>query len=276
MKQMAMQWLLRWPTSLWSNRELVWQLTKREIQGRYRGSMLGWGWSLVTPLMMLGVYTFVFAQVFQARWPESAGQGPFAFALNLFAGLIVFGIFAETSNQAPSLIVNNQNLVTKVIFPLEVLSAVSVASALFHALTSLGILVLFQVFSGGIHAVPATLLWLPLIWAPLIMGSLAISWILSSLGVYLRDLGQVTGVAVNLLMFLSAVFYPVTALPQQIRPILEINPLITIIQQTRRAAIEGQSPSTHYLIIGFIGGYLACCLAARGFQKASRGFADVL
>jgi lipopolysaccharide transport system permease protein len=267
---------LQWPKPLWRNRGLLWQLSQREVQGRYRGSMLGWGWSLVTPLLMLAVYTFVFAHVFQARWPETASQGPLGFAINLFAGLIVFGIFSETANQAPALILDNANLVTKVIFPLEILPGVVVASALFHGCTSLGVLILFQLISGGLSTIPATIIWLPVVWIPLTMGCLAVGWSLSALGVYLRDLGQVTGVAVNLLMFLSAVFYPVSALPQQWRPLIELNPLITIIQQTRHVAIEGQAPSMVYLIVGTLLGYLACCLSLRGFQKASRGFADVL
>lgn len=267
---------LQWPRPLWRNRSLLWQLSQREVQGRYRGSMLGWGWSLVTPLMMLAVYTFVFAEIFQARWPETANSGPLAFAINLFAGLIVFGIFSETANQAPSLILDNSNLVTKVIFPLEILPGVAVSSALFHGCTSLGVLIVFQLISGGITAVPATILWLPLVWIPLITCCLALGWVLSALGVYLRDLGQITGVAVNLLMFMSAVFYPVSALPQQWRPLLQLNPLMTIIQQTRRVAIEGQAPSAAYLIIGTLAGYLACCFSLRGFRKASRGFADVL
>lgn len=267
---------LQWPKPLWQNKGLLWQLSQREVQGRYRGSMLGWGWSLATPLMMLAVYTFVFAQIFQARWPETANTGPLAFAINLFAGLIVFGIFAETANQAPCLILDNANLVTKVIFPLEILPGVLVSSALFHGCTSLGVLILFQLISGGITAVPPTIAWLPLVWIPLVTGCLAVGWVLSALGVYLRDLGQITGVAVNLLMFMSAVFYPVSALPAQWRPLLELNPLITVIQQTRRVAIEGQPPSAVYLIIGSLIGYLACSISLRAFRKASRGFADVL
>lgn len=265
-----------WPKPLWRNRGLLWQLSQREVQARYRGSVLGWGWSLVTPLLMLAVYTFVFAQVFQSRWPTSGDTGNLGFAINLFAGLIVFSIFSETANQSPGLILANSNLVTKVIFPLEILSGVVTASALFHGITSLGVLIAFQLISGGLSAVPMTILWLPLVWIPLVTGCLSVGWLLSALGVYLRDLGQITGVAVNLMMFMSAVFYPVSALPEQWRPLLELNPMITIIQQTRLVAIEGQAPSAAYLVIGTLIGYLACCISLSGFRKASRGFADVL
>lgn len=277
--------LLSFPQALWRQRELWWQLSLREVQGRYRGSLLGWGWSLVTPLLMLAVYTFVFSQVFQARWGDLQQSGPLVFAINLFAGLIVFNMFAETANQSPGLILGNANLATKVIFPLEILPAVTVAAAVFHALTSLVVLVGFQVTKGllsagasnvnglGIHP---TLLWLPLIWLPLVCGCLALGWLLSSLGVFLRDLGQVIGVFVNLLMFLSAVFYPLSSLPPQWQPLLQLNPLVLVIEQTRRVAVNGQLPSLSYLLWGGLIGVLACEISFRSFQKARRGFADVL
>ena len=277
--------LLRFPQALWRQRELWWQLSQREVQGRYRGSMLGWGWSLITPLLMLAVYTFVFSQIFRARWGDLQQSGPLVFAINLFAGLIVFNLFAETAIQGPGLILSNANLVTKVIFPLEILPAVTVAAALFHALTSLVVLVGFQVTNGligtgaasaiglGIHP---TMLWLPLVWLPLVSGCLALGWLLAALGVFLRDLGQVIGVFVNLLMFLSAVFYPLSSLPPQWQPLLQLNPLVLVIEQTRRVAVNGQLTSLSYLLWGGLIGLLACELSFRSFQKARRGFADVL
>jgi lipopolysaccharide transport system permease protein len=260
--------------ALWRQRELAWRLTQREVQGRYRGSLLGWGWSFLTPLLMLAVYTFVFSEVFQARWGDLEQAGPLGFAINLFAGLIVFNLFSESVNRAPGLIVENPNLVTKVIFPLEILAAVSVATACFHALTSLVVLALFELLAQG--AVPATVLWLPLVWLPLVSGCLALSWLLSALGVYVRDLGQVLGTVVSMLMFLSAVFYPLSALPERWQPLLRLNPLVMVIEQTRRVAIGGLPPSALYVIAGSLLGLGACELAYRLFEKARRGFADVL
>jgi lipopolysaccharide transport system permease protein len=275
---------LRFHQALWRQRELWWQLSQREVQGRYRGSVLGWGWSLITPLLMLAVYTFVFSQVFQARWSDLQQSGPLVFAINLFTGLIVFNLFSETANQSPSLILGNANLVTKVIFPLEILPAVTVAAALFHALTSLLVLLGFQVLNGllshgwllGQLGIQPTLLWLPLVWFPLLCGCLAMGWLLAALGVYLRDLGQVIGVAVNLLLFLSAVFYPLSALPERWQPLLKLNPLVVVIEQTRRIAVMGTSASWAYVLGGSLLGLLACELSYRAFQKARRGFADVL
>lgn len=276
---------LRFPAALWRQRELWRQLSLREVQGRYRGSMLGWGWTLITPLLTLAVYTFVFSQVFQARWGDLQQSGPLVFAINLFAGLIVFNMFSETASQAPGLIIGNANLVTKVIFPLEILPAVTVAAALFHAVTSLVVLLGFQLLNGllasspvGLDslAIPTSLLWLPLVWLPMASGCLALGWFLSALGVYLRDLGQVIGVVINLLMFLSAVFYPLSALPSQWQPLLQLNPLVLVIEQTRRVAVNGQAPSLSYLAWGSLLGLLVCEFAFRSFQKARGGFADVL
>lgn len=265
---------LRFPAALWRQRELWWRLTEREIAGRYRGSILGWSWTFLTPLLMLAVYTFVFSEVFQSRWGTLDDAGPLGFAINLFAGLIVFTIFAETANKAPTLIVENSNLATKVIFPLEILNAASVAAACFHALTSLAVLILFCLMANG--GVPLTMLWIPLVWLPIALGSLGMGWLLSALGVFLRDLGQVVAVLTNLLMFMSTVFYPLSALPRPWQPLLKLNPLVLVIEQTRQVAIAGQPPSALYLCAGIPMVVIACEICYRLFQKASRGFADVL
>lgn len=264
----------RFPLALWKHRELWWRLTEREILGRYRGSLLGIGWSFINPLAMLAVYTFVFSQVFKARWGGLEQAGPLGFAVNLFAGLIVFNLFSECVSRAPGLVLANPNYVKKVIFPLEVLGSVAVGSASFHAVTSLIILIVFELIA--FRQLHITLLWLPVIWMPLLLVSLACTWILSSAGVFLRDIGQLVGVGLNMLMFLSPIFFPVTALPARWQPLLGLNPLAQVIEQTRRVAIQGLAPKTGYLIVGIIFGILACELSLRMFQKSKSAFADVI
>jgi lipopolysaccharide transport system permease protein len=261
-------------SSLLEHRELLWRLSDRDVRGRYRGSVLGWGWTLITPLMMLAVYTFVFSTVFKARWSGLEQAGSIGFAINLFAGLIVFNVFAECATQAPTLILSNANYVTKVIFPLEILGGVSVATALFHACTSTVVLLAFELIAT--HTVPLTLLWLPFIWLPLALGCLALSWLLSALGVFLRDLGQVMGVAVSMLMFLSTVFYPLSALPPRWQPVLGLNPLVHVIDQTRRVLVQSQAPSLRYIVVGTLLMLALAELSYRLFCRARRGFADVL
>ena len=265
---------LSFPTKCWRNRELWWRLTEREILGRYRGSVLGIAWSFITPLAMLAVYTFVFSQVFKARWGGLEQSGPIGFAVNLFAGLIVFSLFSECATRAPTIIVSNPNYVKKVVFPLEILSCVSIGNACFHALTSLCILIIFELIA--FQTVPLTILWLPLVWIPLILGTLSCSWILSAAGVFLRDIGQLIGVCINMLKFLSPIFFPLSALPERWQPLLRINPLAQVIEQTRRVAVQGINPELSYLIIGTITTLLICEISFRCFQKSKRAFADVL
>jgi len=266
--------ILRFPRSLWLHRELFLRLTEREVLGRYRGSFLGIGWSFVTPMAMLAVYTFIFSQVFKARWVGLGDSGPLEFAVNLFAGLIVFNLFSECVSRAPGLILANPNYVKKVIFPLELLGCVAVGSAGFHAFTSLAILVLFELLAfKGLHI---SFIWLPLVWLPLFLGSLSFTWLLSAAGVFLRDISQVIGVGLNMLMFLSPIFFPISGLPKQWQPLLNINPLAQVIEQTRKVTVQGVGPSPTYLIIGIASSLVACEVTFRIFQKSKRAFADVI
>lgn len=259
--------------SLWRNRALVVALTKREIVGRYRGSFLGIFWSFFHPLFMLAVYTFVFSVVFKARWGEGAGTKT-EFALVLFAGLIVFNLFAECFSRAPSLILSNVNYVKKVVFPLEILPWVALCAALFHTVISLFVWIgAYFLLYGLPHF---TLVYLPLILLPLIFLIMGVSWALASLGVYLRDVSQIVGLLTTVLMFLSPIFYPITALPEAYRHILWFNPLMPAIEQTRAVLFWGNSPDW-----GVLGGYcvITLSLAWLGFvwfQKTRKGFADVL
>ena len=262
------------PAYFWRHRELWLRLTEREVVGRYRGSILGNAWMFITPLAMLGVYTFIFSQVFKARWGDLEQAGPLGFAINLFAGLIVFNIFSECAIRAPSLIVNNPNYVKKVVFPLEISSCVSVGSACFHAFTSLSILLAFELIA--FQFIPTTILWLPLVWLPLILGCLACSWILSAAGVFLRDVSQVIAVGINMLMFLSPIFFPLSALPERWQPLLRANPLAQVIEQTRKVAVQGVNPDFGYLIAGTLMTLLSCELCFRIFGKSKGAFADVL
>lgn len=259
--------------SLWRNRELIHASTKREVLGRYRGSALGLLWSFFNPLFMLAVYTIVFSVVFKARW-NAGGDSKTEFALVLFAGLIVFNLFAECINRAPGLILGNPNYVKKVVFPLEILPVVTLLSALFHGLISLGVwLLAYLVFFGLPHH---TALYLPLVILPFFLFTMGLSWALSSLGVFLRDVSQFIGVITTVLMFLSPIFYPATALPEDYRNLLYLNPLTPVIEQTREVLFWGRSPDFTMLGIHWLASVLIAWLGFAWFQKTRKGFADVL
>lgn len=259
--------------SLWRNRELIKASAKREVLGRYRGSFLGLLWSFFNPLFMLAVYTFVFSVIFQARWGGGSGSKT-EFALVLFAGLLVFNLFAECINRAPGLILSNTNYVKKVVFPLEILPLVGLLAALFHTLISLGVWVIaYTLFFGIPHL---TVFYLPLVLVPFCLFLMGLSWALASLGVFLRDVSQFIGLLTTALMFLSPVFYPVTAFPEDYRYILYLNPLTTVVEQTRDVLFWGKMPDFLMLAIYWVVTLGIAWLGFAWFQKTRKGFSDVL
>jgi lipopolysaccharide transport system permease protein len=222
---------------------------------------------------MLAVYTFVFSVVFKARW-GGGGDSKTEFAVVLFAGMIVYALFAECINRAPNLIVSNANYVKKVVFPLEILPWVALGSALFHTIVSLSVwLVFYLAINASLHW---TVLLLPLVLLPLIMFTMGICWFLASLGVYLRDVAQTVGIFTTILMFLSPVFFPVASLPLAFRPFIYANPLTFVIEQTRDVLIWGKLPDWSMLATSMIASALVACIGFAWFQKTRRGFADVL
>lgn len=259
--------------SLWRNRSLIVASVKREVLGRYRGSAIGILWAFFTPLFMLSVYTVVFSVVFQARWGGGTGSKT-EFALVLFAGLMMFTLFAECINRAPSLILSNVNYVKKVVFPLEILPVVALLSAMFHMLISLGVWFLaYGLFFGVPHAKG---LLLPLIVMPFVMFIMGLGWALASLGVYLRDVSQIIGVITSVLMFLSPIFYPVSALPESYQHLLYLNPLTLVVEMTRDVLFWGKTPDLVALCIYWLVTAVIAWLGFAWFQKTRKGFADVL
>lgn len=259
--------------SLWRNRSLINASAKREVLSRYRGSVLGLMWSFFNPLLMLGVYTFVFSEIFNARW-SAASESKTEFALVLFAGLVVFNMFAECINRAPYFVLANPNYVKKVIFPLEILPLVALLSAIYHAVISFAIWVVAYLFLFGIP--PVTILLLPLVILPFALFIMGLSWILASLGVFLRDVSQFIGMVVTTLMFLSPIFYPFSALPESYRRLLMLNPLTPVIEMTRDVLYWGKVPDTSMLIIYWLTAFVIAWLGFAWFQKTRKGFADVL
>ena len=260
--------------SLWRHRELILQMARREVIGRYRGSIMGLAWSFFNPVMMLVVYTFVFSVVFKARWGAGADESKTGFAIVLFVGMIVYGLFAEMVNRAPLLILSNVNYVKKVIFPLEILPVVSMGAALFHTFISLGVLLAAILLINGSMA--WTAIFFPLVILPLLIATLGIAWFLASLGVFVRDVGQTVIIFTTALMFISPVFYPVSALPEKFQAWLMLNPLTFVIEQSRAVMIIGKLPDWSGLGIYSLISLFVAWAGFWWFQKTRKGFADVL
>lgn len=256
-----------------SHRELILVMTKREVIGRYRGSMMGILWSFFNPVVMLAIYTFVFSVVFRARW-GGGSESKTEFAIVLFAGMIVYTLFAECVNRAPSLIIANANYVKKVVFPLEILPWVALGSTLFHMAISLLVwMIFYATVNASLHW---TALLLPLVLLPLVLFTMGVSWFLASLGVYLRDVAQTVGMFTTIMMFLSPVFFPVTALPENYRIFMYANPLTFVIEQARDVLIWGRLPDWSMFGIYTALAALVCWLGFAWFQKTRKGFSDVL
>lgn len=261
--------------SLWRNRALILQLTRRDVIGRYQGSAMGLAWSFFNPVLMLLVYTFVFSEIFKSRWGGIGGNdSKTLFALVLFVGMIVLSLFSEVLNRAPGLILSNVNYVKKVVFPLEIMPVVTMAATLFHGMVSLAVLLAaFALFNGYINW---TAVFLPLVLLPLVVLTTGLAWILASLGVFLRDVGQTIVIVTTLLMFLSPVFYPITAVPVDFRAIIMANPLTFIIEQARDVLIWGHQPDWLGLGIYMLAASVVAWAGFAWFQKTRKGFADVL
>lgn len=260
--------------SLLSHRSLIKTLAWRDIVGRYRGSWLGIGWSLLHPLAMLALYSFVFGTVFKSRWSQVGNETEPHFALALFAGLLIFNLFGECLNRAPNLIVGNANYVKKIVFPLEIMPWVVLLSSMFNVLISLIVLCVGHLVVGD--SIPWTIVLLPLMMIPLSLFILGSAWFVSALGVYVRDIGQLTGVVVTMLLFLSAVFFPLSALPPKYSSIMELNPLVPIIEGSRSILVFGVIPKLLPLVKTTLLGIFVAYLGFVWFQKSRKGFADVL
>lgn len=260
--------------NLWRQRGLILQMTKRDVMSRYKGSALGVMWSLFNPLILLVIYTFVFSVIFKARWGGDLPESKFHFAILLFVGMIVHGLFAETLNRAPGLILGNVSYVKKIVFPLEILPVVAIGAALFHALVSL--LVLLVAFVLLNNYLQWTVVFLPLVLIPLVVLTLGLAWGLASLGVFLRDVAQPIGLIMTVLLFASPVFYPLTSLPDYIRPWLMLNPLTFVIEQARAVLIFGQLPNWTGLAIYSVASVIIAWTGYAWFQKTRKGFANVL
>jgi lipopolysaccharide transport system permease protein len=265
---------------LWSNRHLTWQLAVRDVRTRFKGSRLGLVWSIINPLVLLAVYTFVFVFIFKQRWNQTVdpAKADFAskaeFALAIFSGLIVFNVFSESVNRATQVVIANVSYVKKVVFPVQVLPVSLVISSLFFALISTGILLVgVGVF---LRTVSWTLFCFPLVLLPMILLSLGFGWFVASLGVYLRDVGQIVMLVFQILFFMTPICYRIEWLPKSLQPVMRLNPLATIVDFARRTLMWSQWPDWLWLGGVLLASLIVAQLGYAWFMKTKRGFADVV
>lgn len=271
-----MKYLILFPLrivgDLWAKRELIAHFTWREFVGKYRGAHLGLALSFVSPLFLLGIYTVVFGSLYRSSRTDTEGAG--SFAITLFSALIFYNFMSDGVGRASQLLVENPNYITKVVFPVEILAVSLVGSSLLHFCVNVLILI------GGILVSPMpwhwTLLLFPLVIFPLFLISLGVSWFLAAVGVYFRDVAAFVPPLMMALLFVSAIFYPVSSIPAAFQPWLLLNPMACFSEMGRAIFTKGEIPSMgmwgYCLGIGifcFFGGYAV-------FHRLKRGFSDAL
>ena len=257
---------------LWRHYDLILQLIKRDILTKYRGSFAGLLWVVIAPLLMLSLYTLVFSVFMKVKWPGVTNN--LMYSLIIYVGLIVLNFFSECVNRAPGIIVSNANFVKKVVFPLEIYPWVIVGSAFFQAIINTSILAVFcLIILGKIHI---TILLLPFLFLPLTLITLGFSWFLSSAGVFVRDITHLMVFIMQIIMYLSPVFYSISMLPEMYQKVLFFNPLTFVIEEARKLVIFGNQPQWGTVGVFFIISVSIAYLGFLWFQKTRDGFADVL
>ncbi len=259
---------------LWAHRGLISKLSRKAIIVRYRGSLLGFLWAFIQPLMMLAVYTFVFSVIFKAKWGQELDQDQLSFALALFTGILTFNIIGDTVNASPGLILGHANFVKKVVFPLEILPLVKLIESIVFSLFGLLVLVVTKLLYT--QTLSWTLLLLPIVWTPVILFALGWSYFLASLGVFIRDIGSITGVVVTMFFFMSPIFYPLKAVPESFRVYCRMNPIAVFVEDARRVVLWGQTPDWSWFAIYFLISLAILVLGFAWFMKTKKAFADVI
>ncbi|MGX1740226.1 ABC transporter permease [Bosea sp. NPDC055353] len=263
-----------WGDHLRQTTELTLRLTMRDFEARYRGSVLGVGWAFLTPLLTALIFTFVFSSVFKTRWGTGADGADANFTLLLLIGVLLHSMLAETLNRAAGLILAHSSYVKKVVFPLGVLPIVVVLGALITAAFGLLIVVLGHVlYSGHVEATAPLFI---LIIVPYLLLLLATAYVLAALGVYLRDIGQIVTFIVTASMFLTPIFYPMSAVPPGFRTVMQLNPLTIVVEESRNVLLFGRAPDWHALAFLWLGALVTLPAAFWVFNRLRVGFADVL
>lgn len=259
---------------LWTRRGLIGQMAFREFNQRYRASTFGMFWAIAQPLMMLVIFTVLFSQVFAAKVPGRETGNPMDFALMIYSGLLVYNLFSECVGRSASSIVGQPNYVKKVVFPLQTFPVSIAISALIMATINIVILcganLIFR------HTLPATLIVMPIVLLPVMMFAMGMGFFLSSLGVYIRDVEHVVAITLQVLFYLSPVFYSLDQLPPALAPYIELNPLSHMIENGRDVLLWGEWPSVGIYLGTLALGALSLQLGYAWFVKTRGGFADVL
>jgi lipopolysaccharide transport system permease protein len=262
----------RMVSNLWSKRELIVHFTWREFIGRYRGAHFGLLLSVASPVFLMVVYSIVFGVIFKGSFGEAGGKAPFALAL--FSALIFFQLFGDTIGRSASLLSTNPGFITKVVFPLEILPLALLGSSFLHFLCSLSVLLVGILLT--MHSLPWTVFLLPFLLLPLLLFSLGAAWLLSAVGIYFKDIDALVPPALMALTFLSAIFYPLSAIPEKFQILALINPMVGFSEMARSILIFGVVPDWRIWLYCLVISLGVCLLGYLVFSRLRKGFSDAL
>jgi lipopolysaccharide transport system permease protein len=252
--------------------ELIVSLAKRDLLMRYKGSALGVFWAIITPVVTIAIFTFIFAGIFGARF--SASTSPWDYALYLFCAMVPWLMFQETLQQSATTIVSHANLVKRVVFPLETLPVAQAFSALGNQLfATIALLFAIAVLQHQLHL---TVLWLPLLLVPQMLLAIGAAWLLASLGVFLRDIVQGVSLVLMAWMYVTPIIYPETIVPERFRLLINLNPFTPLVRCYRRIFLDAQAPD--WIGLGYFS-LIALIVFVFGywwFARTRKSFADVI
>lgn len=262
--------------TLWRHRELIRGFAGREVLERSKGAVLGVVWNVANPLITLAVYTAVFGYIFGSRWEKGGLPEHLDFPVTFFTGQMLFHVFAECANRGPTLVSSRPNLVRRVVFPLEILPVTVVCASMVTLAISTAIVLIVTLCATG--RVPWTAVYLPAVCVPLVLLSLGATWFLSAVGVFVRDVRHIVTVCVQLLMFMTPLFYKIDRIPEQhvwLRWIVQNNPLSVIVENGRRTMLWGEEPEWMKLGVLTGIGFAAMMVGYAVFGVLRRSMADV-
>ncbi|HXC69814.1 MAG TPA: ABC transporter permease [Pyrinomonadaceae bacterium] len=252
--------------------ELILSFAKRELSARYKGSALGIAWAVLTPVVMIAIFTFIFAGIFGARF--GTDHSNWDYALYLFCGLLPWSMFQESVQQSANTIVVHSNLVKRVVFPLEALPAAQVFAALGNQLFATIALLIASVIIR--QQLEVTALWLPVLLIPQLLLALGAAWLIASLGVFLRDIAQGVTLLLMAWMYLTPIIYPESIVPEQFRTFIDLNPFTSLVRSYRHIFLDGTAPDWRGLAYFTVFALLLFLFGYWWFARTRKSFADVV
>ena len=263
---------MRCSLGLYRHRALIWSFVKRDLLARYKGSAIGLFWAVIHPLVMLGLYTFVFSSILKVR--VGAEEGTEHFALYLLCGLLPWNAFADAITRSSGIVVEHSNLIKRVIFPSEILPVYPVIVGIVNELIGFSLLFIALLVSG--HPIGPVILALPAILVLQFVLTTGLAWLVAGTTVFIRDLGQILGLILTLGIFLTPIFYTSSLVPQGLRPLLNANPMFLLVEAYRSLILRGQFPAWGSMAMLALFALVVNWLGYRVFVRMQPAFADVL